>query len=75
MAIIPGLAVFAARQLIDGACLAVGVKESGEAVVGFLSRHLTDHSQRLTHALQEATDRAWKALEVALAGESLLGPG
>ena len=72
MATVPGLMVFVARQLLDGACKAVGVTESGKTVVGFLSRHLTDHSQRLTRALQEATDRAWKALEVALAGDSLL---
>ncbi len=73
MAIDQGLVVFAVRQLLDGACAAVGVKKGAEAVVGFLSRHFTDHSERLTNALQDSADRAWKGLEVALAGESLLG--
>ncbi len=73
MAHVRGLAVFALRNLIDGACTAVGVREGGEAVIGFLRRHFTDHSQRLRAALQQANDRAWRALEVALAGESLLG--
>src|SRR5262249_47291298 len=32
----------------------------------------TDHSARLTEALRLANDRAWQALEFALAGDSLL---
>ncbi len=73
MAIGQGLCGFAVRQLIEGVCATVGLKEGGEAVVGFLVRHFSDHSQRLTAALQQANDRAWRTLEVALAGESLLG--
>ena len=30
--------------------------------------HLTDHSQRLTAALTQANERAWKTLEIALGG-------
>jgi tetratricopeptide (TPR) repeat protein len=64
------LSVLAMRPLIDGACAAVGVIRSGEAVVGFLTERFTDHSQKLMQALQTANEHAWKALEVALAGES-----
>lgn len=68
------LAALALRQLAHGACRAVGVP-AGEAavqsVVGFLMRHFVDQSQRLNVALQTSSDRAWRALEVALAGDSL----
>ncbi len=33
--------------------------------------HLTDHSQRLTAALTQANERAWKTLEIALGGKRL----
>jgi serine/threonine protein kinase len=74
MAIIHNLSSLALRQLIDGAVKAVGFKiaeEGADAVVGILARYLTDHSQRLTVALHNANDRAWRALEIALAGDSL----
>lgn len=66
-------AVLALRQILQGACQLLGI-ELGDAAVDlvekFLSDRFTDHSQRLTHALRTASERAWKALEVALAGES-----
>ena len=31
--------------------------------------HLTDHSQRLTAALAQANEQAWKTLEIALGGK------
>ena len=34
-------------------------------------QHLTDHSQRLTAALAQANERAWKTLEIALGGKRL----
>jgi uracil-DNA glycosylase family 4 len=74
MRISTNLSALALRQLIGGACSAIGFSpgESAiEGVVGFLTRHFTDHSQRLGEALRLTNDRAWKALEVALAGESL----
>ncbi len=71
MSIFVSLSTLALRQIVDGACAAVGIKESSEAVVGFLVERFTDHSQRLTKALQNANDNAWKALEIALAGDSL----
>ena len=42
-----------------------------ETVSGFLSNHFTDHSQSLSNAMQKATERAWQALEIALAGEKI----
>src|SRR4051812_1776227 len=71
MVLVQTLSVLALRQVVGGACAALGVKESGEAVVGFLTERFTDHSQRLTVALKTANDNAWKALEIALAGDSL----
>src|SRR5262245_47728755 len=74
MPITHNLSALALRQLVGGACSAAGLGP-GEAavagVVGFLTRHFLDHSQRLTHALQRTNEQAWRALEVALAGESL----
>jgi uracil-DNA glycosylase family 4 len=74
MRISTNLCALALKGVVVGACRAVGV-EGGEAavegVVGFLVRRFADHSQRLTEALRESNERAWKALEVALAGNSL----
>jgi serine/threonine protein kinase len=41
-----------------------------ESAIGRLQHHLTDQSQKLTKALLAANERAWQALEIALAGES-----
>src|SRR5262245_56789596 len=71
MSIFLSLSSLALRQVVDGACAALGAKGGGEAIVGFLTERFTDHSQRLARALQHANDNAWKALEVALAGDSL----
>ena len=69
------LSSLALRQLVDGACTAVGVPEGGNTAVAvalFLKERFTDHSQRLSAALLGANQRAWKALELALVGDSLL---
>ncbi len=74
MAILQHLAGFGLQHLIDGACKALGVAagiQAGEAVAGFLGRRFRDHSQRLTKALVRSAGQAWRALEVALAGETL----
>jgi tetratricopeptide (TPR) repeat protein len=73
MNLVLSLSTLALRKLVDGACTAVGVKEGGDvavAVAAFLNERFTDHSQRLTAALQNANERAWKSLELSLAGES-----
>ena len=74
MSVFLSLSTFALRELIAGACETVGFKAGGEVtdvVVGFLTERFTDHSQRLTAALQSANEKAWTALEIALAGDSL----
>jgi hypothetical protein len=71
MGVFLNLSVLALRQVVQGAANAVGLGAAGDAVIGFLGDHFTDHSRRLTNALQSANDRAWRALELALAGESL----
>jgi hypothetical protein len=68
------LASLALTPLLDRAFEAlgpVGAERAVEAVAGFLSRQFLDHSQRLPAALARANRDAWKALEIALAGESL----
>jgi serine/threonine protein kinase len=60
------LSMFALRPLL---CAAVG--NPADTALDFIIDHLTDHSDRLGKALREASDRAWRALEVALQGESL----
>jgi WD40 repeat protein/tetratricopeptide (TPR) repeat protein len=73
MAILQQLSTLTLRQLIDGAIKATGfkiVEEGTEVVVALLSRQFVDHSQRLTAALHTANDRAWRAMEISLAGDS-----
>jgi serine/threonine protein kinase len=68
--LLQNLSVLALRQLLQGACQAVAF-QGAEAAIGLLTDHFIDHSQRLTRALQTANERAWRALEFALAGESI----
>jgi serine/threonine protein kinase len=72
MGVFQSLSVVALRQVVRGACTAVGMGAGGDAVVNFLTNRFTDHSQKLTNALQTANEQAWRALEIALGGESLL---
>jgi hypothetical protein len=71
MSVIQSLSIVALRQLVGGACSVLGITGAGDKVVDFLTDRFTDHSQKLTTALQTANERAWKALEIALAGNSL----
>ena len=74
MAILQHLAGFGLQQLVNGACHVLGVAagvQAGEVVAGFLGRRFSDHSQSLSEALVRSADQAWRALEVALAGDSL----
>jgi formylglycine-generating enzyme required for sulfatase activity/tRNA A-37 threonylcarbamoyl transferase component Bud32 len=73
MNLILSLSTLALRKLVDDACATVGIKEGGDAAVAvaaYLTDRFTDQSQRLTAALQNANERAWRALELSLAGES-----
>jgi uracil-DNA glycosylase family 4 len=74
MSIVVNLCGLALKQVVGGACQAVGLtpgEAAVEGVVGFLTRHFTDNSQRLTQALEETNRQAWRALEIAVAGDSL----
>src|SRR5579883_506639 len=73
MVIVQQLSALAVRQLLGGICQAAGLEAGSaavETVAGLLVNGFTDHSQRLLLALQRANERAWRALEIALAGDS-----
>jgi hypothetical protein len=53
------IATFALRQLVG---------DSADAVIGVLTDIFSDRSRRLLQAIQTSTDRAWRSLEIALAG-------
>ncbi len=74
MPITQTLCALTLKQAVGGACEAIGLAAGTGAVdgvVGFLSRRFLDHSQALMDALQQANEKAWRTLEVALAGDSL----
>jgi serine/threonine protein kinase len=67
------LSVLGLRFLAEGACRAVGgvaLEMAGEAAIDLLARRLGDESKRFDQAITSAHERAWKALEIALAGDS-----
>src|SRR4051794_20822700 len=73
MNIAQNLCALALKGVVGGACKVAGVEAgmgAAEGVAGFLTQRFVDHSQALTRALQKATEQAWKAVEVALAGDS-----
>jgi hypothetical protein len=72
MAIVQHLSVLAVRSLFEGFCKSIGFEAgaAADAAVKFLGNRFTDHSARLNEALQRATSNSWRALELALAGDS-----
>src|SRR5436190_24166340 len=70
MGMVQSLSMIALRQVAVGASHAAGLV-GVDAVARFLGDHFSNNSQRLSRALKDANGRAWNALEVALAGESL----
>lgn len=70
MAIAGLLSQFTFRQISFGATAAIQMT-SAEAVTNFLGERLFDQSGKMIVALEQANLRAWKSLEVALAGETL----
>lgn len=74
MPILLNLSSLALKPMLESACKAAGFavgENAFDGVVRKFSQFFTDHSQTLPLALQRANDNAWKALEVALAGESI----
>ena len=73
MRLTQNLCALTLKQLLGGACQALGCQPGAGAtdgVVSFLVQRFTDHSQALVRALQKSNEQAWKALEIALAGDS-----
>jgi hypothetical protein len=69
MRIVHKLAALTIGPVLKGACEAAGIDLVGTADT-FLLERFVDRSQRLTRALEEATERAWQALELTLVGDS-----
>jgi hypothetical protein len=75
MSVFSRVSLFALAPIVSNACRAAGLSAVGDgvsAVAKFLSERLSDQSLRVTTALGDASDRAWRTLELALAGESLV---
>ena len=70
MSVFTRLSMFALAPLVGGVARATG-GASADGVVRFLNDRLSDQSLRVAEALSGSADRAWKTLEVALAGESV----
>jgi hypothetical protein len=74
MPISESLSWLALGPLVEGACQVLGGQLAGGVAGGvgaLLADRFRDPSRRLARALEQAHARAWKALEVALAGETL----
>ncbi len=67
MPIVTALVVFVVRQLVNEPT-ATAVKLSAD----WLGTWFKDHSRSLPHAIERANDRAWRSLEIALAGHRLI---
>jgi hypothetical protein len=68
----------ALEQLVPGAMSVARLSNSGDddldilaPALKFLQSRFTDQSARLVRAIERATERAWRALELVLAGDSL----
>src|SRR5688572_13045302 len=73
MRLTQNLCVLSLQQLVGGACSFLGMTAGSNAVEGvanLLSSRFIDHSSALTDALVHSNKQAWKALEIALAGDS-----
>ncbi len=73
MSIMLHLSSLALRGAAAAAGEVVGIAGAGmvaDKVAGFLLERFVDQSQRLNRALARSTDRAWRAVELALAGNS-----
>jgi hypothetical protein len=74
------LSALALKNVVRGACTTLGVAEGAmdgdddalgpvaESLVEFLTARFADHSLRLTNALKESSDRAWRALPAERGG-------
>jgi WD40 repeat protein len=75
MNIVSRVSLLALGPIVGAACRFAGVEvlaAGSAAVTRFLAARLTDQSLRVGDALAASADQAWRTLELALAGESLL---
>jgi hypothetical protein len=73
MSAVQSLSTLAVRSAFEGFCASIGFpfgQAAADAASKFLAARFFDQSQKLNVALGRATDRAWRALELALAGDS-----
>jgi serine/threonine protein kinase len=74
--IVQNLALLALREVVEGVCTQVGVNpqligDLKKIVKNLLTERFGTQGPKLTAALTRANQRAWKAVQVALAGETL----
>jgi len=75
MSVFSRVSAFAIAPLLGGVCKAAGLAVVGEGVSvasRFFVERLSDQSLRVADALKDSADEAWRTIELALAGESLL---
>ena len=73
MSILNHLGGLALKGAAEGAAHLTGVGAIGagaEVIAGLLQKQFSDNSQRLPRAIERAATRAWRAVEVSLAGRS-----
>jgi serine/threonine protein kinase len=76
MLILQMLSAIALREMIEAGCKAAGsgdLNVEGGPLLSFLTQRFVDNGQKLHRALADSNERAWRSLEVALAGEGLRG--
>ncbi len=72
--ILQALSALALKELLDAGGRLIGASEDepdAERLLNALAQRFIDQGERLTKALRHSGERAWRALEIALAGESL----
>jgi hypothetical protein len=72
MPLVDKFAALVAHPLVRATCQVLNLESAhsaATAVSGYLQERFTDHSKKLPEALQRATERAWKTLELSLAGK------
>jgi serine/threonine protein kinase len=72
--ILETLSAIALRELIDAGMKSGGLPEinlAAEGVFKLFGERFGNHADKLSRALVRSNERAWKALEVALAGEGM----
>ena len=70
MGIAKTLSALTLKPLVSSLCSSLGVT-GVDAAISALGNHFTTHGERLSSALARSMDKAWSALEISLAGDTL----